>query len=178
MNTKFLPPLLTFTLVVATTHISRAQTTNQVPDPTQALVSDWQGLDNLKRGKQILVEYKSSVGGTLECKFAGVGDTKLTVSADGYQMTIEQRDIQRVYRLNGKWSRGTMAAIGAGIGMLVGTFAGTAKAVDLEREPGHVNSENDTFPAVAGFVIGTAAGAGIGSLVGGKRKGKLLYEAR
>jgi hypothetical protein len=71
-----------------------------------------------------------------------------------------------------------MAKVGAGVGMLVGTFVGAARGVELEREPGHVNSEKDTLPATAGFFIGTAAGAGIGALVGGKRKGKLLYEAK
>ena len=172
MNSKFLPPLLAFILVVTTAPIGTAQY------PTQTHASDWQGLQSLKAGKQILIEYKSNVGGSLECKFVMVAGTKLTVSASGIQTTIEQADIQSVYRLSGKWSRGTLAKVGAGVGMLVGTFVGAARAVELESQPGHVNSDKDSFPAVAGFVIGTAAGAGLGALVGGKRRGKLLYEAR
>lgn len=177
MKFKFLPPLLAFILVLTTTPISTAQTTTQAQPAAQTNASDWQGLQNLKRGKQILIEYKSNVGGTLECKFVNVAGTKLTVSAGGSEATIEQGEIQRVYRLNGKWSRSTMAKIGAGIGMLVGTFVGAARTFQLEREVGHVNSDQDTAPLAAGFVIGTAAGAGLGALVGGKRKGKLLYEA-
>jgi hypothetical protein len=172
MNSKFLPPLLAFILMLTTAPIGTAQYS------TQTHASDWQGLQNLKAGKQILIEYKSNVGGSLECKFVSIAGTKLTVSASGVQTTIEQSDIQSVYRLNGKWSRGKMAKVGAGIGMLVGSFVGAARAVELEREPGHIGSDKDTFPAVAGFFIGTAAGAGIGALVGGKRKGHLLYEAK
>ena len=173
MNSKFLSPVLATILVLTTVPICTAQATTA---PLTA--PGWQGLENLKRGKQILIEYKSSVGGTLECKFVSIGGTKLTVSAGGYQATIEQADIQHVYRLNGKWSRGRMAKVGAGIGMLVGTFVGAARGLELEREPGHVGSEKDTFPAFAGFVIGTAAGAGSGALIGGKRKGNLVFQAK
>ena len=165
MNSKFLSPALAIILAFTTAPICMAQTTSA----TQS-ASDWQGLNSLKRGKQILIEYK--------CKFVSIAGTKLTVSAGGYQATIEQADIQSVYRLNGKWSRGKMAKVGAGIGMLVGTFVGSAIAVELESKPGHIGSEQDTFPAFAGCFIGTAAGAGLGALVGGKRKGHLLYEAR
>lgn len=173
MNSKILSPVLATILAFTTAPVCMAQTTTTVQS-----VSDWQGLEHLKRGKQILIEYKSNVGGTLECKFVSINGSELTVSASGYQTTIEQADIQRVYRLNGKWSRGKMAKVGAGIGLLVGTFVGAARGVELEQQPGHINSEKDTFPAFAGFYIGTAAGAGLGALLGGKRKGKLLYEAR
>ncbi|HSE25713.1 MAG TPA: hypothetical protein VLB68_28870 [Pyrinomonadaceae bacterium] len=173
MNTKFLTPVLAAILALTTAPICTAQTTT-----APQVVSDWQGVRTLKRGKQILIEYKSNVGGTLECKFVSLAGAKLIVSAGGYQATIEQADIQRIYRLNGNWSRGKMAKVGAGIGMLVGSFVGAARGLELERQPGHVGSDKDTFPALAGFVIGTAAGAGLGALIGGKRKGNLLYEAR
>ena len=178
MKYKFVPPLLAFILVLTTTPISTAQTTNSAQSAAQTNASDWQGLRNLKRGKQILIEYKSRVGGTLECTFVSVAGTKLTVSAGGSEAMIEQGDIQRVYRLNGKWSRSKMAIVGAVIGMVVGAFVGAGRTLQLEQEVGHVNSDRDTAPLAAGFVIGTAAGAGIGELVGGKRKGKLLYEAK
>jgi hypothetical protein len=177
MKSNFLAPFLAFILVVITAPISKAQTTN----PQQAkgtTVSDWQGLQNLKRGKQILIEYKSSIGGTLECKFVRVAGAGLVISHGEKEATINHADIQRIYRLNGKWSRSSMAKIGAGVGMAIGTFIGAGRMVTLEREPGHIGSDNDEVPAVAGFVIGTAAGAGLGALVGGKRKGKLLYEAK
>ena len=177
MRSKLLAPPLACFLMLTTTSSGKAQTTNP-KQAAQTIVSDWQGLQNLKRGRQILIEYKSNAGVTLECKFVSVSGSKLTVSCDDSQATIEQSDIQRVYRLNGRWSRGTMAIIGAGVGMVAGTFVGASRGLKLEQEVGHVNSEKDEVPAVAGFVIGTAAGAGVGALVGGKRRGRLLYEAK
>ena len=173
MNSKFLTPLLTLALILTPAPIVTAQGTN-----TSRMPSDWQAMQTLKPGKQILIEYKTNVGGSLECKFVGINGPRLTVSASGIQTTIEQADIQSIYRLKGKWSRGKMAKVGAGIGMLVGSFAGAARGVAIENAPGHINSEKDTFPAFAGFFIGTAAGAGLGALIGGRRKGNLLYQAR
>ncbi len=178
MRSKLLAPLLACFLILTTTPSGKAQTTNPKQATAQTIVSDWQGLQDLKRGKHILIEYKSNVGMTLECKFVSVSGSKLTVSCDDSQATIQQADIQRVYRLNGRWSRSTMAIIGAGVGMVAGTFVGASRGLKLEQEVVHVNSEKDEVPAVAGFVIGTAAGAGVGALVGGKRRGRLLYEAK
>ena len=178
MNSKFVASFLAFILTATTAPTIKSQTKNPEQPAKQTNISDWQHLQSLKRGKQIVIEYKSNVGGTLECKFVRVAGSGLTVSDGNSEATIDQRDIERVYRLNGKWSRSTMAKIGAGIGMLVGTFVGAGRAVSLEREPGHINSDNDSAPAFVGFFIGTAAGAGLGALVGGKRKGKLLYEAK
>jgi len=173
MNSKVLSHLLAVILALTTSPLANAQVVN----PARS-VEDWQGLQALKRGKKILVEYKSNRGSSFECKFVNINGTKLVVSSNGYQATLEQADIERVYELSGRWSRSRMAAIGAGVGLIVGTAVGSSIAVNLEQEVGHVNSEQDTFPAVAGFAIGTAAGAGIGALVGGKRRGKLIYQAK
>ena len=159
-------------MILTAPPIRKSQTTNPDPSP------NWQGLQNLKRGKKIFIEYKRNVGGSLECKFVRVAGSVLTVSNGKSQATIDQRDIQSVYRLNGRWSRSTMVKIGAGIGMIVGTLVGAGRGLSLEREPGHIGSEQDEVPAIAGFVICAAAGAGLGALVGGKRKGKLLYDAK
>jgi len=175
---NFLAPFLAFILILTTVPMTEAQTTNSEQPATKATVSDWQRLQNLKRGKQILIEYKSNVGGTFECKFMRIDGAGLVVSDGESEATINQAAIQRVYRLNGKWSRSTMAKIGAGVGMVIGTFIGGSRTISLEGERGHIGSEEDEIPAIAGCVIGTAAGAGIGALVGGKRKGKLLYEAK
>ena len=178
MKSEFLASSLAFILILTATPVSKSQTTNPDQPAKQTGVSDWQGLENFKRGKQIFIEYKSNVGGSLECKFVRIAGSALTVSDGKSQATIDQRDIQRVYKLNGRWSRDTMVKIGAGIGMVVGAFIGAARGISFERQPGHINSEQDEVPAMAGFVFGAAAGAGLGALVGGKRKGKLLYEAR
>ena len=176
MTPKFLAPFLAFTLILTTWPAVKSQTPH-ADQANQTNYPDWQRLKDLKRGKQILIEYKTNVGGSLECKFVRLAADGLVISDGNTEATINQRDIQRVYRLNGKWSRSTMATIGAGIGMVVGIFIGASRGNRLQQEPGHVNSEKDEVPAIAGFVIGTAGGAGMGALVGGKRKGKLLYEA-
>ena len=172
MTSKSLASFLVCVMILTAPPIRKSQTTNPDPSP------NWQGLQNLKRGKKIFIEYKRNVGGSLECKFVRVAGSVLTVSNGKSQATIDQRDIQSVYRLNGRWSRSTMVKIGAGIGMIVGTLVGAGRGLSLEREPGHIGSEQDEVPAIAGFVIGAAAGAGLGALVGGKRKGKLLYDAK
>lgn len=178
MTSKSLATLLACILILTTAHIGECQTKNADQLTKQTEVSAWQGLQNLKRGKRIFIEYKSNVGGSLECKFVRVEGSLLIVSDGNSQATIDQRDIQRVYGLNGRWSRSTMVKIGAGIGMIVGAFIGAGRGLSLEQERGHIGSEQDEVPAMAGFVIGAAAGAGLGTLVGGKRKGKLLYEAK
>ena len=178
MTSKSLATFLAWILILTTVTVTKCQTKNPDQLTQHTNVPDWQGLQNLKPGKKIFIEYKSDVGGSLECKFVRVTGSLLTVSDGDSQATIDQRDIQRVYRLNGRWSRSTMVKIGAGIGMIVGTFVGADRGLRLEREPGHIGSEQDEVPAIAGFVIGAAAGAGLGALVSGKRKGKLLYEAK
>src|ERR1043166_2964784 len=109
MTSKSLESFLVFVVILTAPPIRRSQTTN--PDQS----SNWQGLQNLKRGKKIFIEYKSNVGGSLECKFVRVAGSVLTVSDGKSQATIDECDIQRVYRLNGRWSRSTMVKIGAGI---------------------------------------------------------------
>ncbi|HEY6245690.1 MAG TPA: hypothetical protein VIX17_17190 [Pyrinomonadaceae bacterium] len=178
MTRKFLAPLIACWLILTTAPVTKTQTTSPAQSARQTDISNWQGLQNLKPGKKIFIEYKSNVGGSLECKFVRVAGSVLTVSDGKSQATIDECDIQRVYRLNGRWSRSTMVKIGAGIGMIVGTFVGAGRGLSLEREPGHIGSEQDEVPAIAGFVIGAAAGASLGALVGGKRKGKLLYDAK
>jgi len=176
MKHRALAPPLALFLFLTTTPITRTQTKN-VDEAATTSVQDWQGLAKLKRGKQVLIELKDD-GRTAEGKFVSVSGTTLTLLEDGSNVTLEQNEIQKVYRLKGKWSRGTAAKISGGIGMFVGTFVGAGRGVALEREVGHVGSERDTLPAFVGFFVGSVVGAGVGALVGGKRRGKLLYEAK
>jgi hypothetical protein len=177
MRTHVIAPLLTLTLLLTIPPAALAQTNNSGQTATNANAQDWQGLSTLKTGKKVLVEFKT--GGTVDGKFVSVVGSILTLSSDGNTYTLEQRDIHRVYSLKGRWSRSKAARVGAGIGMLVGTFVGVGRMVRAESEPGFTPSGHaDTAPAFAGFGIGTLAGAGAGALLGGKRKGKLLYEAR
>lgn len=137
---------------------------------------DWQGLNNLKAGKKVLVELKS--GGAITGKFVSAIGGRLTLSDDGDNFDIEQRDIDRIYRSKGGWSRRRTMIIGSIVGLFVGEGIGMKKVFELERDKNRIPSDADEIPAIAGAAIGMAAGAGVGALLGGKRKGKLLYEAR
>ena len=177
MNSKILVSLLTLILVM-TTPVALAQTSNSGQASTNVTVQDWQGLRELKPGKKIWVEFKSGIGDPFEGKFVSAIGSKLNLIDDGYPLSLEQRDIQRVYGLKGRWSRSKAAKIGAGIGMLAGTLLGVDRGIRAEGQVGHVSSEADTAPAFIGFFVGTLAGAGLGALLGRKRKGELLYEAK
>jgi len=170
--------LLALILTLTASPLAATQTTALAQTTASAGGRDWQGLSTLKPGKKILVEFKSGVGDPVEGRFVSAVGSRLTLKRDGIPVGLEQRDIQSVYRLKGRWSRGTLAKVGAGIGMVVGTFVGVAIEVRNEERPGHVPSADDDGPAIAGAFLGTLAGAGAGALLGGKRKGQLLYEAK
>lgn len=163
-----LPLLLALILALAAPPGALAQTS----PPAQ----DWQGLRGLKLGKRILVELKT--GDPLEGEFRGVMGGTLNLSAEGNTYNLRQQDVRRVYRLKGRWSRGKAAGVGAVIGLVAGSFVGAGVMVGNEREPGHVPSADDTGPLAAGASLGTLAGAGVGALLGGRRRGQLLYEER
>jgi hypothetical protein len=122
MKHKALAPPLALILLVTTSPLAKTQIKKVDQSLTNASAQDWQLLGSLKRGKQVLVEFKSNVGGTAEGKLVSVSGTKLTLTVGGLDFTLEQREIQKVYQLKGRWSRSKTAKIGAGIGMVVGTF--------------------------------------------------------
>jgi hypothetical protein len=190
MQSRITAQFLALILVLAQSTAAPAQTmTNGQGQSTQPALPaeqpqpafttpapDWQDLRGLQPGKKVLVEFKS--GSTLDAKFVRINGSQLTLSEHGSDYNLEQRDIRRIYRLKGRWSRGAAAKVGAAIGILAGTFIGTGIGIRIEGRPGHIPSDKDTGPAVGGFIIGALAGAGVGALLGGKRRGKLLYEAQ
>ena len=177
MKRTMLAPFLASILFLTPPPAVLPQTTASRQTAAPATAHDWQRLKNFKPGKQILVELKSGLGDPIEAKFISAVGTTLTLTLDVVPFTVEQQDIQRVYRLTG-WSRNKMAKIGAGVGMATGTMIGVHKAIQAERRPNHVSTEADRLPGVIGFFVGSLAGAGIGALLGGKRKGELLYQAK
>lgn len=170
MKSKLPAALLASVLALAASPAAPAQT--RAPSNAQ----DWQGLRGLKPGKRILVELRS--GAAVEGEFDGVTGDTLNLSADGNTYDLVQSDIRRVYRLKGRWSRGKAARVGAGIGMVVGTVIGVRAMVRAEQDPAHVPSADDTGPPAAGMILGTLAGAGAGALLGGRRRGELLYDGK
>jgi len=178
MKRKVLSSLLALSLLWSVSPAAHAQIGNPTPPSPATNAQDWQQLSTLKPGTEILIEFKGGLRDPFKAKFSSAYDDELLVRQDGSPIIFKQRDIQRVYSLKGKWSRSTAAKIGGGVGMIVGTLIGAKISNDLSARPGHIASDADSAPAFAGFFIGSAAGAGVGALLGGKRKGKLLYEAK
>jgi hypothetical protein len=166
MSPTLLSSLLALSLLWSVSPVTHAQT------------QDWQQLPALKPGTEILIEFKGGLRDPFNANFSSAYDDVLLVRQDGLPITFKQRDIQRVYSLKGKWSRSEMAKIGAGIGLVGGFLIGMKVIADRESR-GHVAGRDaDLSPAIAGLFIGSVAGGGLGALAGGKRKSKLLYEAK
>lgn len=176
MKSRALALLLVLALLPAAPSVAAAQTNDPTQSAAAAGAQDWQDLQDLKPGTRVLVKFKPHVSDDpADGRFVSVIGTKLTLTTEGYTRSLEQRDIQSVYRLKGGWSRHTMARIGAVVGAVVGGYL-DAKYINPIDRP--ITPTDDGTPSVAGFVFGGLAGAGAGALLGGKRKGKLLYEAK
>jgi hypothetical protein len=176
MKSRVMALLLASILALTASPVALSQTNNSGQSATNLNAQDWQDLSSLKPGKKILVELKS--GNTVDGKLISLTGSKLILADSSDSYSLDQRDILRVYRFKGRWSRGRTAGIGAGIGMVVGTFIGAGRMDRLERDTSRTPSDADEIPLAAGFVIGTAVGAGVGALFGGKGKGELLYAAK
>ena len=168
MKRKLLSVSLALVLLSAATPVALTQTqANNGPQ-------DWQGLKSVKLHTMILIEFKAGKRDPTLAEFFMIDDDSLYVLQDGVRFRVFQRDIQRV-SLPDKWSRRNMAKAGAAVGVVAGLFVGIKVMVD--QESSHPRGDAAPAPAVGGMLIGGLAGAGVGALIG-KRRGKLLYEAK
>ena len=168
MKRKLLSVALALVLLSTATPAAFTQT-----QPTSD-TKDWQGLDGLKPRTKILIDFKGGRRDPTLVEFFAIDEADLIVLQAGVQFHVPQRDIQRV-SLQPKWTRSRMTKLGAGIGIIVGLAIGAKRTVDLENAH---PSLADPSPAYGGFLIGALAGATAGALIGGKHKGKILYEAK
>jgi hypothetical protein len=171
---KYLILLLTISLVLTASPVAMTQTSQAEQSTPNDKVQDWQGMYGVMPGTKLVVELKSGRKG--EGEVVSLAGSKLTLSAKGHTYVFEQSGIQRIYVFRGR-SRSKTARIGMGIGMVIGTVISVSRAIENERT-GNVSSNSDGTPSFAGFILGALAGAGVGSLFGGKRRKELLYEAK
>lgn len=144
----------------------------------QPSVQDWQGLQDLKPPKKILVETRD--GEEIEGDFAGINGSKLTVSYGITDRSIEQRNIGRVYVPKGSESR-KKAVIGAVIGGIAGFLIGAKIGADVDAKdtpPLQDAPTTGSFIAMGTTSAGAFAGYRIGHAIGKKRIGKMLYESK
>ena len=174
MKRKLLAVSLALVLFSTVAPVGLAQTQDSKQATTDA--QDWQGLDGLKPGTKILIEFKGGRREPTIAKLFAVRGRSLIVLQNDTQFSVPQGDIQRIY-LKGKWSRDRTAKIGAGIGIVVGLAIGFSRTLEIENTVRPNPSVSDLNPAFSGFFLGALAGAGVGALLG-KNRGKLLYEAR
>jgi hypothetical protein len=177
MTRKVLASILALILLltISPTVIPQTKPPQSTPAPT---AQDWQQLTILKPGTEILIEFKGGLRDPFQANFSSAYDDELLVRVDELPIIFKQRDIQRVYSLKGKRSRSETAKIGAGIGMVAGTLIAVKIVADREAKSCGSRGGACLTPVFAGLFIGSLAGAGVGALLGGKRKDKLLYEAR
>jgi hypothetical protein len=176
MSNRVLAAVLALSLLQAAPCVT-AQTQNPAQPTINTETQDWQKLRDLKPDKKILIELKG--GSTVKGKLKGLAPGKLTLSDDGNIYVLKQRDIQRVYRLKGGWSRARLMRIGAVVGFLVGGEIGFRREFRLEQMPNRIPSDKDEIPTLVGLSLGSLAGIGLGALFGrGTRRGQLLYEAK
>jgi hypothetical protein len=178
MTNKVLASLLILIFVLTIQSVALGQTNTNASQPA---VQDWQGLRELKPGKRLLVETKQ--GRVIDANFADVTGSKLNLSYGFDILSVEQRDIQRVYLQKGS-SRKKKAIIGAVVGGIVGLVIGAKVGLGVDaraREKGPPFQDAPTTGdgiAIYSTLGGAALGYGVGHLLGGKRNGKLLYESK
>lgn len=128
-----------------------------------AQAGDWDAVRSLKSGKNIIIEAGS--GNVLNGKFSSATADSITFRTKGRSVTLGRADVSRVYLTRRKsaakralWG----AAAGAGIGLGVGAVTVAA-------------TKGDPLIGAAGFLYGIPAGAVIGAVTTGRKRGDLIY---
>jgi hypothetical protein len=179
MTNKVLALLLVLAFALTIPSVALGQTKSDNSEPS---AQDWQGLRGLKPGKRLLVETKQ--GKEIAAKFVDVNGSKLNLSYGFDILSLEQREIQRVYLQKVGSSRKKKAIIGAVFGGIVGLVIGAKIGANIDSNNRKTGPPFEDAPttgqatAIYSMLGGAAAGYGIGHLLGGKGKGKLIYESK
>jgi len=134
---------------------------------------DWSQLSSVAAGSKLSVKLRNGkkVDGTL----SSVSDTSLTLSVKNVATEVKRDDVLTVHQFAGK-SAGKSTLIGLGVGAGVGAVLGIA-ADASNNDDGFEKIDNVAAAGIA--VVGAAAGAITGFVIGKTRKKKVLvYEAK
>lgn len=139
----------------------------------QAGTNDWSRLSSVAAGSKLSVKLKN--GKKINGTFSSASDTSLTMSVKNTSADVKRDDVQTVHYVTGaSAAKSTLIGLGAGagVGAAVG-IAGDASSDDNGFE------DLDNAVAVGVTVLGAAAGALTGFIIGKTRKKRvLIYEAK
>lgn len=140
----------------------------------QAGTNDWARLNSVASGSKLSVKLKT--GKKIEGTFTSVSDTALTMLVKNTSTETKRDDVRSVHQVGGtSVTKSTLIGLGAGAG--AGALLGAV---------GEAADNDDSFvdlnagAVVAGLaVLGAAAGALTGFIIGKTRKKRvLIYEAK
>jgi hypothetical protein len=160
---------LTITLALITS-VLLSSVTMLAQQAAAPINSDWARLSSIASGSKLLVKLKS--GKSIEGKLTGVSDTSLSLSVKEKPIEVKREDVFTIYQAIKK-SATKATLIGLGVGAGAGAVIGVAGSKDDDF------AKIDHVATAAFIVIGGAAGALTGYLVGKSgRKQVLIYQAR
>jgi hypothetical protein len=140
----------------------------------QVAINDWSRLNSVANGSKLSVKLKN--GKKMDGTFNSVSDTALTLMVKNTSTEIKRDDIRTVHQVGGtSVTKSTLIGLGAGAG--AGALLGAVgEASDDDNSFGDLNG---TAVAAGLTVLGAAAGAITGFIIGKTRKKRmLLYEAK
>ena len=140
----------------------------------QGGTNDWSRLNSVAQGNKLSVKLKS--GKKVDGTFSSVSDTALTLMVKNAATEVKRDDVRSVHQVGGtSVTKSTLIGLGAGAG--AGALLG---AVGEATDDDHSFAVVDGTAVTAGLtVLGAAAGAITGFIIGKTRKKKvLLYEAK
>jgi hypothetical protein len=145
--------------------------------PAGVVPGHWEKVKTLKRDAAIIVFLQE--GDRLECTYQETTDEQLVVAtADQPDLALPKATIKKVtgtQLINDSTRNGTW--IGAGIGF-GGGFAGMVAVEKAKTASGYSFAEENVGYALAGGLVGAAAGAVLGRIIDGKTKSpEVLYQA-
>ena len=157
-------------LTLVATIFSSAIAVGQGAKSSAQASGDWSAINSVPSGDKLSVKLKN--GQTVEGKLASFSNDAVSLSVKGKSVDVKRDEVRSVYHVTG--NSATKATL---IGLAVGAGGGTA--IGLAGSSGNDGFDKIDHAATAGLaVIGAAAGATVGYLIGRKsRKRVLIYQA-
>lgn len=140
----------------------------------QVATNDWSRVTSVPVGNKLSVKLKN--GKKVDGTFTSATDTSLTLLVKNTSTEIKREDVSRIQQVSGtSATKSTLIGLGAGAG--AGALLGAVgSATDDDNSFGDIN---DGVAAGITTVLGAAAGAITGFVIGITRKKRvLLYEAK